>query len=206
MIALGIDPGSRRCGYGVVAREGTRLVVLASGVLVPGADRPVAERLARILDGLVEVIRHVGPAECSIEQVFCGASPRPPSCWARPAASRWAAAAQAGLPVFEYAPSEVKLAFTGSGRATKDQMLRTARLCSAPRPAYPTRPTRSPSPSATSPAAPAGSPSRLCGTSPSQSLPPAGARAPGPARAGPRSRRAGRGAAAPGAPRSQGLA
>jgi crossover junction endodeoxyribonuclease RuvC len=128
VIALGIDPGSRRCGYGVVAREGTRLVVLASGVLVPGADRPVAERLARILDGLVEVIRHVGPAECSIEQVFCGASPRSALVLGQARGVALAAAAQAGLPVFEYAPSEVKLAFTGSGRATKDQMLRTARL------------------------------------------------------------------------------
>lgn len=128
MIALGIDPGSRRCGYGVVAREGTRLVVVASGVLVPGADRPLAERLARILGGLGEVIRRAGPAECSIEQVFCGASARSALVLGQARGVALAAAAQAGLPVFEYAPSEVKLAFTGSGRATKDQMLRTARL------------------------------------------------------------------------------
>ncbi|WP_242341282.1 crossover junction endodeoxyribonuclease RuvC [Anaeromyxobacter sp. SG66] len=128
MIALGIDPGSRRCGYGVVAREGTRLVVLASGVLVPGADRPMAERLARILEGLAEVIRRSGPAEVSVEQVFCGVSARSALVLGQARGVALAAAAQAGLPVFEYAPSEVKLAFTGSGRASKDQMLRTARM------------------------------------------------------------------------------
>lgn len=128
MIALGIDPGSRRCGYGVVAREGTRLVVVASGVLAPGAERPVAERLARILDGLAEVIRRAGPAECSIEQVFSGASARSALVLGQARGVALAAAAQAGLPVFEYAPSEVKLAFTGSGRATKDQMIRTAHM------------------------------------------------------------------------------
>jgi crossover junction endodeoxyribonuclease RuvC len=128
VIALGIDPGSRRCGYGVVAREGTRLVVVASGVLVPGAERPLAERLARILDGLGEVIRRADPAECSIEQVYCGVSARSALVLGQARGVALAAAAQAGLPVFEYAPSAVKLAFTGSGRATKDQMLRTARL------------------------------------------------------------------------------
>jgi crossover junction endodeoxyribonuclease RuvC len=127
VIVLGIDPGSRRCGYGVVAREGTRLVVLASGVLVPG-ERPMAERLAALLDGLTGVISRERPAEVSIEQVFCGASARSALVLGQARGVAMAVAARAGLPVFEYAPAEVKLAFTGSGRATKDQMLRTARV------------------------------------------------------------------------------
>jgi crossover junction endodeoxyribonuclease RuvC len=127
VIVLGIDPGSRRCGYGVVAREGTRLAVLASGVLVPG-DLPVPDRLARILDGLGEVIARVRPGEVSVEQIFCGVSARSALVLGQARGVALAAAAQAGLPVFEYAPAEVKLAFTGSGRATKDQMLRTARM------------------------------------------------------------------------------
>jgi crossover junction endodeoxyribonuclease RuvC len=127
VIVLGIDPGSRRCGYGVVEREGTRFAVLASGVLAPG-DLPVPERLARILDGLGEVIARVRPGEVSVEQVFCGVSARSALVLGQARGVALAAAARAGLPVFEYAPSEVKLAFTGSGRATKDQMLRTARM------------------------------------------------------------------------------
>jgi crossover junction endodeoxyribonuclease RuvC len=127
VIVLGIDPGSRRCGYGVVARDGTRLVVLASGVLVPG-ERPVAERLARILDGLGDLIARIRPAEVSIERVFCGVSARSALVLGEARGVALASAARAGLPVFEYAPAEVKLAFTGSGRASKDQMLRTARV------------------------------------------------------------------------------
>jgi crossover junction endodeoxyribonuclease RuvC len=126
VIVLGIDPGSRRCGYGVVARDGARLSVVESGVLVPGAH-PVAERLARILDGLSAVIARAGPREVAVEQVHCGASPRAALVLGQARGVALAVSARAGLPVFEYQPSEVKLAFTGSGRASKEQMVRTAR-------------------------------------------------------------------------------
>ena len=126
MIVLGIDPGSRRCGYGVVEREGGRLRVVESGVLAPG-DLPIAERLASILDGLGEVIARTGPGEVSVEQIFAGVSPRSALVLGQARGVALAASARAGLPVFEYQPSEVKLAFTGSGRASKEQMVRTAR-------------------------------------------------------------------------------
>jgi crossover junction endodeoxyribonuclease RuvC len=127
VIVLGIDPGSRRCGYGVVARQGGRLVVLESGVLAPGG-RPVAERLCAILTGLGEVIQRNRPAEVSVEAVFSGTSARSALVLGQARGVALAAAARAGLPVYEYAPAQVKLSFTGSGRASKDQMLRTARL------------------------------------------------------------------------------
>jgi len=127
VIVLGIDPGSRRCGYGVVAREGRQLRVVASGVLAPGA-LPMAERLGRILDGLEDVVRRARPAEVAVEAVFSGASARSALVLGQARGVALAVAARAGLPVFEYAPAEVKLAFTGNGRADKDQMLRTARL------------------------------------------------------------------------------
>ncbi len=126
MIVLGIDPGSRRCGYGVVARERGQLRVLESGVLLPG-ELPVAERLGRILDGLEALVARAAPDEVSVEQVFAGASPRSALVLGQARGVALAVAARAGLPVFEYAPSQVKLAFTGSGRADKAQMLRTAR-------------------------------------------------------------------------------
>jgi crossover junction endodeoxyribonuclease RuvC len=126
VIVLGIDPGSRRCGFGVVSREGGRLRVLDSGVLVPG-ELPVPDRLARILDGLSRVIARSRPAEASIEHVFTGVSPRSALVLGEARGVALAAAAQAGLPIFEYQPCEVKLAFTGSGRASKEQMQRTAR-------------------------------------------------------------------------------
>jgi crossover junction endodeoxyribonuclease RuvC len=126
MRVLGIDPGSRRCGYGVVSREGGRLTVVESGVLVTGT-LPMAERLALLLDGLAAVIARTLPAEVSIEQIFAGISPRSALALGQARGVAMAVAARAGLPVFEYQPSQVKLAFTGSGRADKVQMMRTAR-------------------------------------------------------------------------------
>ncbi|MBK9516823.1 MAG: crossover junction endodeoxyribonuclease RuvC [Anaeromyxobacter sp.] len=126
MIVLGIDPGSRRCGYGVVAREGGRLHVVESGVLAPG-ERPMAERLGLILAGLDVVIARARPDEVAVEQVFSGASARSALVLGQARGVALAAAGRAGLPVHEYAPSAVKLAFTGSGRAGKEQMMRTAR-------------------------------------------------------------------------------
>jgi crossover junction endodeoxyribonuclease RuvC len=126
MRVLGIDPGSRRCGYGVLSREGGRLTVVESGVLIPGA-RPMAERLALLLVGLGDVIARTAPDEVSIEQIFAGISPRSALALGQARGVALAVAAQAGLPVYEYQPSEVKLAFTGSGRAGKAQMMRTAR-------------------------------------------------------------------------------
>jgi crossover junction endodeoxyribonuclease RuvC len=126
VIVLGIDPGSQRCGYGVVARSGSRLVCLASGVIAPGR-RSMAERLAAILEGLGEVIARARPEEVAVESVFSGTSARSALVLGQARGVALAVAARAGLPVFEYAPSQVKLAFTGSGRAEKAQMMRMAR-------------------------------------------------------------------------------
>jgi crossover junction endodeoxyribonuclease RuvC len=127
VIVLGVDPGSLRCGYGVVAREGGRIRVVASGVLAPGA-LPMPVRLGLILDALDDVIRRTRPDEAAVEAVFSGASARSALVLGQARGVALAAAARAGLPVSEYAPSQVKLAFTGNGRAGKDQMLRTARM------------------------------------------------------------------------------
>jgi crossover junction endodeoxyribonuclease RuvC len=126
VIALGIDPGSRRCGYGIVARQGARLRRIASGVLVPG-ELPMAERLARILTGLNALLA-AGPLDAvAVETAYCGRSARSALALGQARGVALAAAAAAGLPVFEYVPGEVKRAFTGNGRADKAQMVRTAR-------------------------------------------------------------------------------
>lgn len=127
MIALGIDPGSRRCGYGVVARVGSRLSVVESGVLAPGNGRPLCERLGEILGGLEAVIARAAPAEVAVESAFFGLSARSALVLGQARGVALAAAARAGLPVFEYAPAEVKRAFAGNGRAEKEQMVQMAR-------------------------------------------------------------------------------
>lgn len=126
MVVLGVDPGSQRCGYGVVARTGARLSRIASGVLVPGR-LPTAERLGRLLDQLSQLLGEGGIEAVAIETAFCGRSPRSALALGQARGVALAVAGRAGLPVFEYAPAEVKRAFTGNGRAEKEQMVRTAR-------------------------------------------------------------------------------
>jgi crossover junction endodeoxyribonuclease RuvC len=126
VIVLGIDPGSRRCGFGVVARVGSRLAVVESGVLAPG-DLPLAERLGALLGALSDLIARAGCDEVAVESVFSGASARSALALGQARGVVLAAAARAGLRVFEYAPAQVKLAFTGNGRAEKTQMVRTVR-------------------------------------------------------------------------------
>lgn len=127
MIVLGIDPGSRRCGYGAVSRRGTSLSALASGVIVPD-EGPLPVRLAALFDEISALIERTRPDVVSVESAFCGASAKSALVLGQARGVVLAAAARAGLPVFEYAPAEVKRAFTGSGRAEKVQMVRTARV------------------------------------------------------------------------------
>lgn len=128
MIVLGIDPGSRRCGYGAVSQEGSRFEKIESGVLAPGDNLPMAERLAAIWSGLESVIRRAGAAEIAVESVFAGISVRSAIALGQARGVVLAAAAHAGLPIFEYAPAQIKLAVTGSGRAEKNQMVSMANV------------------------------------------------------------------------------
>jgi crossover junction endodeoxyribonuclease RuvC len=124
---LGIDPGTRRCGYAVVERRGTRLVRLASGVLLVG-DGPMPERLGTLLDALLRLAEAGGVDAVAVETAYCGRSARSALALGLSRGVALAAAARAGRAVFEYAPAEVKRAFTGSGRAEKAQMVSTARM------------------------------------------------------------------------------
>jgi crossover junction endodeoxyribonuclease RuvC len=124
---LGIDPGTRRCGYAVVDRRGNRLVRVASGVLVVG-DGPMPERLGTLLDALLRLADAARIDAVAVETAYCGRSARSALALGLSRGVALAAAARAGRPVFEYAPAEVKRAFTGSGRAEKAQMVSTARM------------------------------------------------------------------------------
>jgi crossover junction endodeoxyribonuclease RuvC len=126
VVVLGIDPGSRRCGYGVVEQSRGRLHHVASGVVEP-RGLPVAERLGLIFGALSELCEREGVDAVAVEAVFCGRSPRSALALGQARGVALAAAARAGLPVFEYAPAEVKRAFAGHGRAEKAQMIRMMR-------------------------------------------------------------------------------
>jgi crossover junction endodeoxyribonuclease RuvC len=125
---LGLDPGSRRTGYGVIERRGADWVHVAHGcVTVAAAEEPLPERLRVIFESLRELIARHGPGEVAIERVFVN---RNIDSALKLGQARGAAlcAVPKGLPVFEYAPRAIKLALVGSGAAEKVQvahMIRT---------------------------------------------------------------------------------
>ncbi|MFP4146246.1 MAG: crossover junction endodeoxyribonuclease RuvC [Halorhodospira sp.] len=118
---LGIDPGSRVTGYGII--DGTAPVrVVAEGTLrLPrGAELP--ERLGRIFTGLSELITEHGPEEVALEQVFVHRNADTALKLGHARGAALTACVSAALPVSEYAPARIKQAVVGSGRADKGQV------------------------------------------------------------------------------------
>jgi crossover junction endodeoxyribonuclease RuvC len=119
---LGIDPGSRTTGYGVINVSGRRFAHVASGALAVGGDRPLADRLLSLFDSLADLIRLHRPAIVSIEDVFYAQNVRSAITLGHARGAALVAAAQAGVPVKAYAAAEIKMAVAGTGRAEKAQV------------------------------------------------------------------------------------
>jgi crossover junction endodeoxyribonuclease RuvC len=126
-LVLGIDPGSRVTGYGLVAAEGNRHRHVASGCVRTG-NGPLPERLGRIQAGLADVIRSHGPAEAAVEQVFVHRSAESALKLGQARGAAVLTAVMAGLPVSEYAAPQVKQALTGTGGARKEQVAHMVRM------------------------------------------------------------------------------
>ena len=134
MRILGLDPGTRYFGYGVIERlsagPGAKVRYIECGVIEPKRTAELAARLAEISGGLVEVIRELAPDVVAVEGVCHGVNARSALQLGH---SRGVALATAGaheLLVHEYAPATVKRAVAGNGQATKDQVQAMVRaLC-----------------------------------------------------------------------------
>lgn len=128
MRILGIDPGSRVCGYGVVDERGGVLSYVECGVLTAPEDRPMEMRLGEIARGLKEVITELAPEACAVEDVFTHQNPRSALALAQARGMALAVIGLAGLRVTSYPPAIVKKAVSGSGRAEKDQIGRMVQV------------------------------------------------------------------------------
>jgi crossover junction endodeoxyribonuclease RuvC len=125
---LGIDPGSRRCGYGVLERLGPgRIRYLECGVLETSATASLPTRLYDIGRGLREVIQELEPEVTAVEGVFHGKNARSALQLGHARGVALLAAAEASLAVFEYPPATVKRQVAGSGGATKQQVQKMVR-------------------------------------------------------------------------------
>ena len=122
VIVLGVDPGTRRLGWGVVARDGNRLRHLGHGVLALPAARPLAERLTLLEEGLSEVIGRFRPQASSVESIFFHKDAQAASKLGHARGVVLLCCARAGVSVAEYAPARVKRTVTGHGAADKRQV------------------------------------------------------------------------------------
>ncbi|MHA4869562.1 crossover junction endodeoxyribonuclease RuvC [Duganella sp. PWIR1] len=132
MIILGIDPGLRTTGFGVIHKQGSKLRYIASGTIKSGeGDLPT--RLKVILDGVGEVARTYSPDCSAIEQVFVNVNPQSTLLLGQARGAAICALVSADLSVAEYSPTQIKQAVVGTGRAVKSQMQdMVARLLSLP--------------------------------------------------------------------------
>jgi crossover junction endodeoxyribonuclease RuvC len=123
MRILGIDPGLNKTGYGVVEIAGGQPRLVEAGI-VRGKDRgPIAERVAEIYTGVVEVIESLRPDVLAIEELYSHYDrPRTAIMMGHARGVICLAAALAGIPVEHYASTQIKKILTGSGRAPKSQM------------------------------------------------------------------------------------
>jgi len=118
---LGIDPGLRITGFGVIRKNGGRLAYVASGcVKAPESDLP--GRLKTILEGLREVIQEHRPQQVAVEKVFVNVNPQSTLLLGQARGTAICAAVLENLPVAEYTALQVKQAVVGNGHAKKDQV------------------------------------------------------------------------------------
>jgi len=119
---LGLDPGSRVCGYGVIDVAGSELRYVECGVLTAPDERAMEDRLGEIARGLREVIAELAPAAVAVEDVFVQHNARSALALAQARGMALAVIGLCGLAVASYPPALVKKSITGSGGATKDQI------------------------------------------------------------------------------------
>src|SRR3569832_770586 len=119
---LGIDPGLRRTGWGVIEVEGNRLVYVGCGSVEPPDDLPLSSRLLAIHEGLAAVLGDFRPLEAAVEQTFVNKDGVATLKLGQARGIAMLAPAMFGISVAEYAPNQVKKTVVGAGHADKQQI------------------------------------------------------------------------------------
>ena len=139
MRVLGVDPGLSRCGIGIVEGSSHRPVAVRIGVITTPPTDDIGRRLHTLYDEVTALIAASSPQAVALERVFFNANVRTATGVSQAAGIVLLAAEQAGLPVVQYTPTQVKAAVAGTGDADKEQvgfMVKTLlRLAEVPRPA-----------------------------------------------------------------------
>ncbi len=122
MRILGVDPGLRRTGFGVVDTQGNRLQYVASGTIVVPSHAPLPERLKVILDNLREVVRQTQPDVAALEIVFVNTNPQSTLLLGQARGAAMCALADSDLKVHEYTALQIKKSVVGHGKSAKEQV------------------------------------------------------------------------------------
>lgn len=119
---LGIDPGLRHTGWGVIDCTGNRLSYVADGVIEPDPTLSLAERLHVLFSGVAKLVGQFTPIECAIEDTFVNKNPTSTLKLGHARAAAMLGPASVGTPVFEYKPNLIKKSVVGAGHADKNQI------------------------------------------------------------------------------------
>jgi len=122
MLVIGIDPGLTTSGFGAVRKAGSRVEVVAAGVIRTDKDLSAARRLDGLYRDMTELIADVQPGVMAVEQVFMNRNRLTATRVGQASGVVMLAASLAGIDVFEYSPSAVKAVVTGDGSASKAQV------------------------------------------------------------------------------------
>lgn len=128
MRLLGLDPGLRHTGWGVIDVSGNRLTHVADGAVHSDEDAPLAERLCQLHAGISRVVEEYEPDEAAVEETFVNANAASTLKLGQARAVSLLVPAMAGLPVAEYPNNQVKKSVVGQGRAEKGQVQAMIRL------------------------------------------------------------------------------
>ena len=123
MLALGIDPGTAICGYGVVEMKGSTLKPVFYGSILTGKDWRPEERLLKIHQDVSDIIGHFQPEFMSIEKLYFNRNVNTAIPVAQARGVVLLAAAEHNLPILEFTPMQIKKSVTGTGGAEKNQIM-----------------------------------------------------------------------------------
>ena len=119
---LGIDPGLTSTGWAIIEVRGFQISALTSGVIKSSPATPLARRLGDLYDALSEVMQDYKPDEVAVEETFVNQNPASALKLGHARGIALAAPARLGLPVYEYAPNQIKKSLVGVGHADKKQV------------------------------------------------------------------------------------
>jgi len=122
MRILGIDPGLRRTGFGIIEAHGMQLRYVASGTIVVPPELPLAQRLKVIFDNIGDIVRDASPAVSAMEKVFVNTNAASTLLLGQARGAALCALAGSGLLVHEYTALQVKKSVVGNGHAAKEQV------------------------------------------------------------------------------------